>query len=131
MLRTRTVGVPKPNERVDAPSENKPDKRADDQISDLVQLVKDYARQETLGPLRGWGRYLAFGALGALVLGIGLVVSLLGLLRLLQTETDAFAGPNSSIVAYLVTLVACFVVIGLSLWQISRRTTLERKEPKS
>ncbi len=103
-------------------------KQSNDQIGDLVQLVKDYARQETLGPLKGWGRYLAFGAMGALILGLGLAVTLLGLLRLLQTETDAFAGPNTSILAYLVTMVACFVVIGLALWQIKRRTTLQRKE---
>jgi len=105
------------------------EKQSNDQIGDLVQLVKDYARQETIGPLKGWGRYLAYGAMGALVLGLGLAVTLLGLLRLLQTETDAFAGPNSAIVAYLVTIVACFVVIGLALWQIKRRTSLQRKEP--
>ncbi len=39
-----------------APSTSKPG-----QIGDVLQLVKDYARQETLGPLRGAGRWLAVG----------------------------------------------------------------------
>ncbi|MBI5090081.1 MAG: hypothetical protein HZB15_14795, partial [Actinobacteria bacterium] len=31
------------------------------QIGEVIELVKDYARQETLGPLRGAGRWLAAG----------------------------------------------------------------------
>lgn len=100
-------------------------------VSDLgvtLQLVKDYARQETLGPLRGWGRYIAFGSIGGFVLGLGLVLCAVGLLRLLQTETTAFSGPNTSILAYLITAAACLIVIGLAAWQIQRRTTLQRKD---
>jgi len=101
---------------------------SDNPFGETVQMVKDYARQETLGPLRGWVRYLGFGAAGAFALGIGLVVAAVGILRLLQTETTAFAGPNTSLVAYLITLAACLVIIALTGWQISRRTTLQRKE---
>ena len=106
------------------------DPKSDNQLGDTVKMIKDYARQETLGPLKGWARYLALGAAGAFVLGIGLVVTLLGVLRLLQTDTHhAFTGPNMSIVAYLITLVACVVIVGIAYWQIQRRTTLQRKEP--
>lgn len=115
----------------DPAAEQSPSSSSNDNIGDMIQLVKDYARQETLGPLKGWGRYLALGAMGALVLGIGLIVTMLGLLRLLQTETDAFSGPSSSIAAYAITLFGCFIVIGLSIWQIGRRKSLQRKEPKS
>ena len=55
-------------------------------ISELVELVKTYAEQETVGPLRGAGRWLALGTAGAAVLGLGLTLLTLGLLRLLQTE---------------------------------------------
>ena len=41
------------------------------ELSDVVELVKSYARQETLGPLRGAGRWIAFGLAGALFLGLG------------------------------------------------------------
>ena len=104
---------------------------SDNPLSETVQMVKDYARQETLGPLRGWVRYLGFGTAGAFALGIGLIVVAVGILRLLQTETSAFSGPNTSIVAYLITLAACVVIIGLTGWQISRRTSLQRKEKDS
>ena len=105
--------------------------KADNPLSETVQMVKDYARQETLGPLRGWARYLGFGMGGAVALGIGLVVVALGVLRLLQTETTAFSGPNTSILAYLITLAACAVVIGLCGRIVLRRRSLQRKEDAS
>lgn len=118
---------------MNAASEQRPSDpgRGNDELSDLgaaVQLVKDYARQETLGPLRGWGRYIAFGSLGGFVLGLGLVVCAVGVLRLLQTETTAFDGPNTSILAYLITAAVCVVVIALAAWQVQRRNTLQRKD---
>ena len=125
VVRTSTV----PDSTTD-PSSAAAGKPSEAQLGEVIQLVKDYARQETLGPLKGWGRYLGFGVMGALVLGLGLSVVLLGLLRLLQTETHAFDGPNTSILAYACTLMACFVIIGLALWQIKRRTSLQREEPK-
>ena len=54
-------------------------------VGDLVDLLKDYAKQETLGPLQGAGRWLTMGAGGAICLGLGLIVFLLGVLRVLQT----------------------------------------------
>lgn len=94
-------------------------------------MVKEYARQETLGPLRGWARYVGFGVGGAFALGVGLVIVAVGILRLLQTETTAFSGPNTSLLSYLITLAACVVIIAAAGWQISRRTTLQRKEKDS
>jgi hypothetical protein len=97
-------------------------------FSDTVQMVKYYARQETLGPLKGWLRYVSFGLAGSLVLGLGLVVGSVGVLRLLQTETGAFSGPNTSILAYVITMAVCLAVIALAGWQIKRRSSLQRKE---
>lgn len=108
-----------------------PDTRQTDSLGDTLQMVKDYARQETLGPLRGWLRYVGYGLLGAVVLGIGLIVLALGVLRLLQTETTAFSGPNTSIVAYSITLAVCVVVIVGVGWVIKRRTTLQPEGDKS
>ncbi|MHB8330472.1 MAG: hypothetical protein ACYDD6_12770, partial [Acidimicrobiales bacterium] len=60
---------------------------------DFVQLVVDYAKQETLGPLRGLGRFVAFGVAGSVFLAVGLVVLLLAGLRALQSETGTtFSG---------------------------------------
>lgn len=123
------MSVPTPadsgTERLRAPGDSP------DSLSDTLQLVKDYARQETLGPLRGWLRYVGYGVTGAAVLGIGLIVLALGVLRLLQTETSAFSGPNTSVVAYVITLAVCVVVIVAVGWQIKRRTTLQPEEDRS
>ena len=60
-------------------------------ISGVVDLVKTYAKQETVDPLKNAGRFLGFGAIGAVLLGIGLSLLALGLLRLVQTEFDNLA----------------------------------------
>jgi hypothetical protein len=79
---------------------------------DLWQLVVGYVKQETVEPIRGMGRFLGWGLAGSACLGLGLVITFLGLLRLLQDETgDAFRG-HLKFVPYLVTLVACGAVAG-------------------
>ena len=71
-------------------------RRAHDVGGEVVEFVKTYAKQETVGPLRGAGRWIAFGAAGAICLGLGLSLLLLGLLRLLQAE---WIGPTVALVA--------------------------------
>jgi hypothetical protein len=95
---------------------------------EVVGMLRDYAKQETLGPLKGWTKYVLNGLVASLLLGVGLIITAVGLLRLLQTETTAFNGPASSLVAYLITLLACAGIIGLVGWQIRRRTSLQRKD---
>ncbi len=91
-------------------------------VGELVQLVKDYARQETLGPLRGAGRWIAFGIVGALLIGAGTAFLSLGVLRLVQTEwPDTFAGRWMSLLPYLFAFLACLVVAGLAFARISKR----------
>ena len=53
-------------------------------LDDLVALIRAYGRQETLGPLRGLGRYLLFGVIGSLLLGFGAVLVAVGGVRGLQ-----------------------------------------------
>jgi hypothetical protein len=86
-------------------------------IAELVELVKTYAEQETLGPLRGAGRWLGLGAAAAAVLGLGLTLLMLGLLRLLQTEWPSVTTGSFSWVPYLIVLV---VVVGLVLITVTR-----------
>ena len=88
-------------------------------IGEVVDLVRDYARQETLGPLKGAGRWLALGAAGAVLLGLGSVFVLIGVLRLLQTETSAFDG-GWSWVPYLIVLVAAAIVAALALSRVKK-----------
>ena len=54
---------------------------------DAFQLTVDYLKQETVEPLRGLGRFLYMGIAGSFFMAGGLLLILIGILRLLQTET--------------------------------------------
>lgn len=84
------------------------------QAAELWDLVRAYAKQETLEPIKGLGRYVAMGIAGSLVLAIGLVLLLLAGLRALQTETGDVFDEDLSFVPYLIVLVGAAVVIALA-----------------
>jgi hypothetical protein len=97
-------------------------------VGDIVDYVKAYAKQETLGPLKGAGSWLGYGFAGAAALGLGLVLILVGLLRLLQTEWERSATGNLSWLSYLIVLVVAAVLLALTLMRIKKSTL--HKEPK-
>lgn len=104
-------------------------KRGDDpSIGGIVELVKTYAKQETLGPLQGAGRWLAFGAIGAILLGLGLALLLLGALRLIQTEWDWAARGSWSWISYLVVLAACVLIIILAIKRINKASLNKERD---
>lgn len=89
--------------------------------SELFELTKSYARQEAVDPLKGVGRYLAFGVAGALSLGIGVVLLMLAGLRALQTETSTTFHGNWSWVPYLIVLVVGALLIALAISRITKK----------
>lgn len=91
-------------------------------IGDVVELVKTYAKQETVGPLKNAGRFLGFGAAGAVAIGIGGILVLLGLLRLVQTELDRTARGSLSWLAYVIVLVVAGAAIALAVSRIKSDT---------
>jgi hypothetical protein len=96
-------------------------------VGEVIDVVRDYAKQETVGPLRGAGRWLGFGVAAALSIGIGLVFVLLGILRLLQTEwPETFDGAWAWVPHAVVGIVGVLLV-ALSLKRIARATL--GKEP--
>lgn len=97
-------------------------------IAGVVDMVKAYAQQETLGPLKGAGRWLARGVAGAALLGLGLSIVTLGILRLVQTEWDRAARGSLSWLAYLVAFVICVAFLVLAVTRINKDSL--NKEPK-
>jgi hypothetical protein len=93
-------------------------------VADIAETVKAYARQETLGPLRGLGRYLGFGLAGALCIGLGIILLAVGILRLLQTETDSTFTGSLSWIPYLIVVVLLAVVAGLFAMRIANKRSL-------
>jgi hypothetical protein len=84
-------------------------------VTDLVELLKAYAKQETVGPLQRLGRYLGFGLGGSLIITLGMVLLLLGLLRVLQTETGTTFTGSWSWAPYAITFVVALIIAAIFL----------------
>src|SRR5215217_7142831 len=83
-------------------------------LGEVVEYVKAYAQQETIGPLKGIGRWIGLGAGGAVALGLGLSLVLLGLLRLIQSEWDGIADGGTSWIPYAIVLVVAMALLVLT-----------------
>src|SRR5438309_9632942 len=99
------------------------------QISELWRLVLAYFRQETLEPVRNLGRFVAFGVAGSLVLGLGVGLLILAVLRFFQTETGSTFTGNLSWVPYVIMLVVSLVLAGAAMagWSMTRPGSKEEE----
>ena len=98
--------------------------------SELWQLVVTYVKQETLEPMKGLARFVGFGMAGAFALGIGFVLVILGVLRILQTETgDLFDDGWGTLGPYAIGLVVAGAIAALAASRIgaAKKKTDERK----
>ncbi len=86
---------------------------------DAFQLTVDYLKQETVDPLRGLGRFLYMGIAGSFFLAAGILLILIGILRLLQTETGSALTGDLSWVPYAVVVILGIVVIAVATWRIT------------
>jgi hypothetical protein len=86
--------------------------------NDAVQLTIDYVKQETITPLKGLGKFLGWGVSGSVALAVGVLLLLVGILRLLQDETGSALRGNWSWVPYFAVGVLGAGVIGLAAWRI-------------
>ena len=105
-----------------------PDSKQDASVGEVIEFVKTYAKQETVGPLKGAGRWLAYGAAAALTMGLGLMIVLLGVLRLVQTELDRLSTGSLSWAAYALTLIVTLALLAITLLRVKKSTL--NKEPK-
>jgi hypothetical protein len=94
-----------------------PEKGGGDARRDAISLLIAYLKQETLDPLKDLGRFVLFGVIGSLAIGVGTVLLLIAALRVLQTETGAFHG-NLSWLPYLIVAFLALTVIGAAGWRI-------------
>lgn len=93
-----------------------------DNIAETFQMVKDYARQETLDPLRNAGRWIAFGVVGSILIGLATAFLSLGLLRMVQTEwPGTFGGRWAKLAPYGFALAMCVLVAGLAFSRINKK----------
>jgi hypothetical protein len=93
---------------------------------DAFQLTVDYLKQETIQPLKGLGRFLYMGIAGSFFLAGGILLALIGILRLLQTETGTALTGDWSWVPYLSVMVLGIAVIVVAAWRITAGPARER-----
>jgi hypothetical protein len=92
-------------------------------VTELKELTISYAKQETIDPLKGLGRFAGYGVGGSVLLAIGLGLLGLSLLRALQTETGDALDGSMSWAPYLITTVVLGAIAGLALLAIKRGTS--------
>ena len=94
-------------------------------LGEMYDLVRDYVKQETLDPIRGAGRWMAWAALGAVTLILGMTFLMLGLLRLVQSELFT-ANDGKTWIPYLIVVIVSVALVLLSKARI-RKPSLHRK----
>jgi uncharacterized BrkB/YihY/UPF0761 family membrane protein len=110
---------------VPPPSSSKSEQKSIAQVlSELWELLRDYAKQETVEPLKGLGRYIGYGLVSAVLLGVGNILLTLALLRVLQTHTDDHLTGSLTWVPYAISLVFLVVLVLLCVYAIKPK---ERK----
>ena len=105
------------------------EKSPQDQVRELKDLVLDYAKQETVEPIKQLGAYIGWALAGAALLGIGIVFLAIGLLRFLQTSMpEALDGTGkSSWFPYFATIAALGIVAFVI---VKKMTKPSEKDPQ-
>lgn len=94
-------------------------------LEDLRATLLAYVKQETLGPAKKLGRYLIFGLAGSLLLVLGVILLLLGFLRLLQSQTGSTFTGDLSWIPYLI-----IAVVGIALTLVSLKAARRKASAK-
>ena len=99
---------------------NNQQKGTGEAVGETWQLVRDYAKQETIDPLKSIGRFLAWGLVGAVLVILGTIFGVLAILRVLQQETGDHLTGSWDFVPYLVALVFAVLVVVLCIRSITK-----------
>jgi hypothetical protein len=103
-------------------SESSRRRKAPDHLTDLVDSVKQYAKQETIDPIRGAARWVAVGTIASVSLGLALVFFALAILRLSQFLGGDTLSASWSFVHYFITFIVVSALVALSLSRIQQRS---------
>lgn len=90
-------------------------------VTEVWTLVRDYAKQETVDPLKRLLGFAKLGLPGAILMGIGIIELMTAVLRAVQAEGGDALDGNWSVVPYLATLIVAGVVLALTKKAMSSR----------
>jgi hypothetical protein len=109
-------------------TDKKSDKSMAAEISELKDLLVRYAKQETIEPLKGVVRFLAWGVAGSVLLSLGAVLLGVGVLRVIEDEAAPHLTGNLSWIPYVVVFVYAGLIIGLCVRAIgSEKRKIDRE----
>ncbi len=97
------------------------DRSPKESATEVWGLVRDYAKQETVDPLKGLVSFAKWGLIGSVLVGIGVIELVIVVLRLAQAEGGTVLDSRWSFVPYLITLVVATVVLLLTKRAMSAR----------
>jgi uncharacterized membrane protein YidH (DUF202 family) len=89
-------------------------------LNELWELVVAYFKQESVDPIKQVGRFVAWGLVGAIFIGVGLVLLAIGGLRALQSDPAirTHLRGNWSWAPYGAVAAVSLAVAGLSVSRI-------------
>ena len=96
-------------------------KRIPQVATELWDMSITYAKQETVDPLRGLGRFLGYGVGGSVVLAIGTILLALSALRALQTQTGSTFTGSLSWIPYVIVVLGVALIGALVVWRIAKQ----------
>lgn len=91
-----------------------------EEVQDIQQMLVDYAKQETVDPLKTLGRYIGLGLAGSAVMFLGVFFLSLATLRLMQTF-EVFSGSSWASLAPYGMAVAVLLLAILAIYQSMSR----------
>lgn len=91
------------------------------ELFEVKELIVAYVKQETIQPIKGLGRFLAFGLLGSFLLSVGTLMLVLAGLRALQTETGTVFTGSFSWAPYFIVFVVALGLGGVTLSRIGAK----------
>jgi hypothetical protein len=88
--------------------------------TELSAMVVAYAKQETLDPIKQLGRYVLFGVVGAIFMGLGGFFLALAAVRALQTELFPHLAHDLSWVPYMAGVLVAALGAVFAVTRISK-----------
>ena len=86
-------------------------------LQEVRDLFVRYFKEQTVQPLKDLGRFVAFGALGSIFVAFGIVMGLLGVLRMLQALFPVLDG-SLSFIPYVIVVVLALLIGALVVQRI-------------
>jgi hypothetical protein len=82
-------------------------------FSELWELLRSYAQQETVGPLKNLGNQFKWGMAGSFCITTGIVLLTMAVLRGLQTQVAFVSdGPGWTFFPYLIAVIVLGAFMG-------------------